>query len=164
MLYATYHRLWEPETTIEYESRVTTITFICTIGWGGGQLNISLVVEIPDEDLCFRACPNTCWGSAFRRGSNYLHEVVVSNMFYYVFYLGKMFNLTNIFQRGWNHQPVQYSQGIWRILKRLRYTHHIYVNKHKKNFDAEKMFFCLAPKRPASFKQNSSLPGEQWIL
>ena len=32
--------------------------------------------------------------------------VVVSNMFYFHPYLGKISNLTNIFQRGWNHQLV----------------------------------------------------------
>ena len=26
-------------------------------------------------------------------------------MFYFHLYLWKMFNLTNIFQKGWNHQP-----------------------------------------------------------
>ena len=30
--------------------------------------------------------------------------VVVSNIFYFHPYLGKISNLTNIFQRGWNHQ------------------------------------------------------------
>ena len=30
--------------------------------------------------------------------------VVVSNVFYFHPYLGKIPNLTNIFQRGWNHQ------------------------------------------------------------
>ena len=34
-----------------------------------------------------------------------LHQVVVSNMFYVHPYLGKVSNLTNIFQMGWfNHQ------------------------------------------------------------
>ena len=31
--------------------------------------------------------------------------VVVSNIFYFHPYLGKIPILTNIFQRGWNHQP-----------------------------------------------------------
>ena len=40
-----------------------------------------------------------------------LHEktliwVVVSNIFYFHPYLGKIPNLTNIFQMGWNHQLV----------------------------------------------------------
>ena len=34
--------------------------------------------------------------------------VVVSNIFYFHPYLGKIPNLTNIFQRGWNHQLVDY--------------------------------------------------------
>ena len=33
--------------------------------------------------------------------------VVVSNMFYLHLYLGKIHILTNIFQRGWNHQPAK---------------------------------------------------------
>ena len=33
--------------------------------------------------------------------------VVVSNMFYFHLYLGKIHILTNIFQRGWNHQPAK---------------------------------------------------------
>ncbi len=32
--------------------------------------------------------------------------MVVSNIFYFHPYLGKISNLTNIFQMGWNHQPV----------------------------------------------------------
>ena len=32
--------------------------------------------------------------------------MVVSNIFYFHPYLGKIPILTNIFQRGWNHQPV----------------------------------------------------------
>ena len=31
--------------------------------------------------------------------------LVVSNIFYFHPYLGKIPNLTNIFQMGWNHQP-----------------------------------------------------------
>ena len=34
------------------------------------------------------------------------HWVVVSNIFYLHPYLGKWSNLTNIFQMGWNHQPI----------------------------------------------------------
>ena len=34
--------------------------------------------------------------------------VVVSNIFYFHPYLGKIPILTNIFQRGWNHQPEKY--------------------------------------------------------
>ena len=35
-----------------------------------------------------------------------------SNIFHFQPYLGKMTNLTNIFQMGWNHQHV-YKDGIW---------------------------------------------------
>ena len=34
--------------------------------------------------------------------------MVVSNIFYFHPYLGKIPILTNIFQRGWNHQPEIY--------------------------------------------------------
>ena len=40
------------------------------------------------------------------RGFSYFFWVVVSNIFYFQPYLGKIPNLTNIFERGWNHQPV----------------------------------------------------------
>ena len=33
---------------------------------------------------------------------------MVSNIFYFHPYLGKISNLTNIFQMGWNHQPVAF--------------------------------------------------------
>ena len=40
--------------------------------------------------------------------------VVVSNIFYFHPYLGKWSNLTNIFQVGWNHQPVLLDyMGVW---------------------------------------------------
>ena len=41
----------------------------------------------------------------------HIYSVVVSNMFYFHPHLGKIPNLTNIFQRGWNHQLV-YIQGL----------------------------------------------------
>ena len=49
-------------------------------------------------------------GSMFWEKSNlmvlvYGNWVVVSNIFYFHPYLGKVSNLTNIFQMGWNHQP-----------------------------------------------------------
>ena len=37
-----------------------------------------------------------------------LFWVVVSNMFYFHPYLGKISNLTSIFQMGWNHQLIFY--------------------------------------------------------
>ncbi len=39
--------------------------------------------------------------------------VVVSNIFYFHPYLGKIPNLTNIFQRGWNHQLVIFGAKIF---------------------------------------------------
>ena len=42
-----------------------------------------------------------CWYSI------YVNRVVVSNIFYFRPYLGRLSNLTNIFQMGWNHQPVK---------------------------------------------------------
>ena len=52
------------------------------------------------------------------------HWVVVSNIFYFHHYLGKIPNLTNIFQRGWNHQLEQLvTKTTWIILvaRRLFY-------------------------------------------
>ena len=37
--------------------------------------------------------------------------VVVSNILYFHLYLGKIPNLTNIFQMGWNHQPEKKKVG-----------------------------------------------------
>ena len=37
--------------------------------------------------------------------------VVVSNIFNFHPYLGKWSNLTNIFQKGWNHQPAYFEEG-----------------------------------------------------
>ena len=50
-------------------------------------------------------------GSGFERAKNVvwlLNKMVVSNIFYFHPYLGKIPNLTNIFQRGWNHQLVNH--------------------------------------------------------
>ena len=47
--------------------------------------------------------------------------VVVSNIFYFHPYLGKSPILTNIFQRGWNHQLVVYSELLDASCKYLRY-------------------------------------------
>ena len=38
--------------------------------------------------------------------------LVVSKIFYFHPYLGKISNLTNIFQRGWNHQLEEYDTMI----------------------------------------------------
>ena len=35
--------------------------------------------------------------------------VVLSNIFYFHPYLGKISNLTDIFQMGWNHQPDKFN-------------------------------------------------------
>ena len=43
------------------------------------------------------------WGCLLQTCNNW---VVVSNIFHVHPYLGKIPNLTNIFQRGWNHQPM----------------------------------------------------------
>ena len=50
--------------------------------------------------------------------SRYPSCVVVSNIFYFHPYLGKIAILSNIFQRGWNHQPASihrslYIPGVW---------------------------------------------------
>ena len=41
--------------------------------------------------------------------------VVISNILYFPPYLGKIPNLTNIFQMGWNHQPVIFSWSFFSI-------------------------------------------------
>ena len=55
-------------------------------------------------------------------GNGFTEKVVVSNIFYFHPYLGNWFNLTDIFQMGWNHQIVQFFsffiwidllQGLW---------------------------------------------------
>ena len=53
----------------------------------------------------------TSWGNGSL--SNYLPKnwVVVSNIFYFHPHWGKISNLTNIFQMGWNHQPVIHAPG-----------------------------------------------------
>ena len=43
--------------------------------------------------------------------------MVVSNIFHVHPYLGKVSILTNIFQRGWNHQPVLFPQFGWQPLE-----------------------------------------------
>ena len=58
---------------------------LVTSSSSGEQLAVSFRESIPLEEL------------------NWL---VVSNIFYFHPYLGKWSNLTNIFQRGWNHQLV----------------------------------------------------------
>ena len=64
--------------------------------------------SVPDSPGKVR-CPS-CGDEAqnFHGGScSFSHAwVVVSNIFYFHLYLGKISNLTNIFQMGWNHQLV----------------------------------------------------------
>ena len=63
----------------------------------------------------------------FWRVSN-LNWVVVSNIFYFHPYLGKIPILTNIFQMGWNHQPAKTS--------------------NMNNINIHGTFFFLQPNRP----------------
>ncbi len=46
-------------------------------------------------------------------GERTKYWVVVSNIFYFHPYLGKISNLTNIFQMGWNHQLEIYLYGVF---------------------------------------------------
>ena len=48
--------------------------------------------------------------------------LVVSNIFYFHPYLGKIPILTNIFQRGWNHQLEVDGPQLWMRQKRLNVT------------------------------------------
>ena len=57
-------------------------------------------------------------GGANEGSIKYPIWVVVSNIFYFHPYLGKISNLTNIFQMGWNHQPEKVMLRItWPSLK-----------------------------------------------
>ena len=56
--------------------------------------------------------------------------LVVSNIFYFHPYLGKIPILTNIFQRGWNHQVVSQFQkrnDSCPLKSRFYYFHHVHV-------------------------------------
>ena len=48
------------------------------------------------------------WSTAINREADKVSQYLSGGFifFYFHLYLGKMFNLTKIFQRGWNHQPV----------------------------------------------------------
>ena len=48
--------------------------------------------------------------------------VVVSNIFYFHPYLGKVSNLTNIFQMDWNHQRVMVFHPLLETLRLLKFT------------------------------------------
>ena len=75
-------------------------------------LNPVLVRERYPVDVCRRcvAMPMQ-WGEAICSCGWYItYWLVVSNIFYFHAYLGKWSNFTNMFQMGWNHQPVTY---IW---------------------------------------------------
>ncbi len=63
--------------------------------------------------ICFMVL--TCW-FVLRACFTWCYlGVVVSNIFYFHPYLGKIPILTNIFQRGWNHQPVIHGPILPRI-------------------------------------------------
>ena len=75
---------------------------------------------------------NTSWDKTIK-----LNRLVVSNIFYCHPYLGKIPSLTNMFQRGWNHQlvkPVQQKGNPdswrWDILKWKALVQFIYKKAH----------------------------------
>ena len=57
-----------------------------------------VMTPFEEETNTCLTCLETCLYYA------YWKRVVVSNIFYFLPYLGKISNLTNIFQMGWNHQ------------------------------------------------------------
>ena len=81
----------------------------------GGFKNKGKINSQPKK--CQLTMPWIFWGLV-----NY--NLVVSNIFYCYPYLGKWSNLTNIFQRGWNHQLDSYHpfypEEIFRLLHQLR--------------------------------------------
>ena len=56
---------------------------------------------------------NGLWNITMEKKQQPKTRLVVSNMFYFHPYLGKVSNLTNIFQRGWNHQPEKWWLSKW---------------------------------------------------
>ena len=52
---------------------------------------------------------------------------MVSNIFHFHPYLGKIPSLTNIFQRGWNHQPVEI---LYDIIEYYRLDSFCFENEH----------------------------------
>ena len=50
-----------------------------------------------------------------------LQKVVISNIFYFHPYLGKIPILTNIFQMGWNHQQVFKEMKCLSLINECRY-------------------------------------------
>ena len=76
-------------------------------------IHISCVVDLPPYTVTVaflrlkKGCPKPGGDYYWLRGDQiYIYWVVVSNIFYFHPYLGKIPILTNIFQRGWSHQLV----------------------------------------------------------
>ncbi len=78
--------------------------------------HLRFAISIPLVDTC-KYCSSGKKSGKPGEKDKILHWVVVSNIFYFHPYLGKIPNLTNIFQRGWNHQLVQYRWWIDGISK-----------------------------------------------
>ena len=69
----------------------------------------------PVKSRCFAFKWRDCCSVIMCESSRVFHIidwVVISNIFYFHPYLGKISNLTNIFQRGWNHQLVEVLDSI----------------------------------------------------
>jgi len=76
-----------------------------------------------------------CCNSCFRHPCLQLNCVVVSNIFYFHPYLGKWSNLTNISQRGWNHQLVNYRYKIYDLFLHIfTYNEQFFELKGTKRF------------------------------
>ena len=111
---------------------------------GGPPPSHLVVIWIPSSDSCWRwafrrswtVSPAARWGDGKQRKLYFLtfsggqneSWVVVSKIFYFHPYLGKILILTNIFQMGWNHQL-----GIW--LLNLNLHHKLHAWLHRGHFD-----------------------------
>ena len=83
-------------------------SWLTLVGWGksfffaeenswGGAIELSILAEHFE-------CEIAAYDSWSCNMSDMNDWVVVSKLFYFHPYLGKMSNLANIFQMGWNHQ------------------------------------------------------------
>ena len=71
-----------------------------------GYTPFSLTAKAPEKCCVGRLWLCSFWDDEFSGAM--LNWVVVSNIFYFHPYLGKISNLTNILQMGWNHQLVNF--------------------------------------------------------
>ena len=82
---------------------------------------------------------------------------MVSNIFYFQPYLGKISNLTNIFQTGWNHQLDTFSHSLVKgvassicrdVLGFLGMQWHVVFPNNFANLSLTTMVWCVLPLSP----------------